>query len=84
MSKELPLPMALPALPVAGRDAPRPVLRSTSLARMEELQQFLRQCDDKAAAHKYYKVCQLGLCGIVCSGPASKTRPEASLTSAVI
>lgn len=55
MPKELPGPVPMPQ-PLAGRDGPRPVLKSNSLARMDELQLFLKQCDDKQATQRYYKV----------------------------
>eukprot|EP00887_Chlorella_sp_A99_P001097 scaffold14.g1097.t1 len=60
-----PLAAAQLAAPLAGpltrgRDVPRPALKGTSLARMEELQQYLKQCDDRATLHKYFKASGLG------------------------
>ncbi|EFN56646.1 hypothetical protein CHLNCDRAFT_51642 [Chlorella variabilis] len=54
-----PLPMTLPLLPTAagpgacGKPAP---LKANSLSRLEELQQYLRQCDDQKYLNNYIKV----------------------------
>jgi hypothetical protein len=49
--------LSLP-LPLSGSsaEASRPLLKSTSLSRLDELQQYLRQCDDQQYLRKYYKV----------------------------
>lgn len=50
----LPLPLPLPS--ASGSDGPKPLLKSTSLSRLEELDQYLKQCDDQAYIRRYFKV----------------------------
>lgn len=49
--------LSLP-LPLSGSssEAPKPLLKSTSLSRLDELQQYLKQCDNQQYIRRYYKV----------------------------
>lgn len=67
---ELHPPLSLPVLhPLENRPPP---LRGTSLSRIPELQQYLRQCDDRNCFQMYYKVRRPGRSG----GPQGRDPPQ--------